>query len=143
MTKPDFNTFKEIADACQGNLTRIAQTLGCARQSVYNWMAEDPKFREVVDDYKMRLYDEALTAARALCVGVPKLDKAGKLVGWIERPDPQTVRYILSTLGKNEGFTERHDITSNGQSLFPKVISLSLEGDDLEEKETKVKIETE
>lgn len=143
MTKPDFDRFKEIADACQGNLTKIAQALGCARQSVYNWMAEDPKYREVVDDYKMRLYDDALTAARALCVGVPKVDSQGRFVGWIERPDPNTVRYILSTLGKNEGFTERHDITSNGQSLFPKVISLSLEGDDLEEKETKVKIETE
>ena len=42
-------------------------------------------------------------------------------------------------LGKNDGFTERHDITSNGQSIFPKVISLSLEGADAEE-ETKVEL---
>ena len=141
MTKPDFDKFKEVADACQGNLTKIAQALGCARQSVYNWMAEDKKFREVVDDYKMRLYDDALTAARAPCVGVPKVDAQGRFVGWIERPDPNTVRYILSTLGKNEGFTERHDITSNGQSLFPKVISIGLEGDLEGGKD--IKIETE
>ena len=88
----------------------------------------------------MRLYDDALTAARALCVGVPKINEKGQFVGWIERPDPNTVRYVLSTLGKNEGFTERHDITSNGESIFPKVISLSLEGVSEDEKETKVEI---
>ncbi len=139
MKKPELEQFKEVADACQGNLTKIAMAFHVSRQTVYNWCETDKEFRVAVDDYKMRLYDEALVAARALCVGVPKLDAKGKLIGWIERPDPQTVRYILSTLGKNDGFTERHDITSNGESLFPKVISLSLEGAENEE-ETKVEI---
>lgn len=137
--KPEFSEFKQIADACQGNYSKIAQALGVSRQTIYNWCNEDKQFREAINDYKMRLYDEALTAARALCVGIPKVDKQGKLIGWIERPDPQTVRYILSTLGKNEGFTERRDITSNGESIFPKVISIALE-DGLEEEETKVEV---
>lgn len=142
MKKPEFQKFKEIADACQGNLTKIAQYFGVSRQTVYNWCGSDKDYREVIDDYKMRLYDDALTAARALCVGVPKINERGQFVGWIERPDPNTVRYILGTLGKNEGFTDRHDITSNGQQLFPKVISLSLEGSDLEaEEETRVQIQ--
>lgn len=140
MKKPEFEQFKEIADACQGNYTKIAQAFQVSRQTVYNWCASDKQFKEIADDYKMRLYDDALTSARALCVGVPKIDAAGKFVGWIERPDPQTVRYLLSTLGKNEGFTERHDITSNGESIFPKVISLSLEGVSEDEAETKVNI---
>lgn len=139
MKKPEFQKFKEIADACQGNYTKIAQAFGVSRQTVYNWCEAEKEFKEVVNDYKMRLYDDALTAARALCVGVPKVNEKGQFVGWIERPDPNTVRYILSTLGKNEGFTDRHDITSNGESLFPKVISLSLDGD-LDEKETKIEI---
>lgn len=139
MKKPEFQKFKEIADACQGNYTKIAQAFGVSRQTVYNWCEAEKEFKEVVNDYKMRLYDDALTAARALCVGVPKVNEKGQFVGWIERPDPNTVRYILSTLGKNEGFTDRHDITSNGESLFPKVISLSLEGD-LDEKETKIEM---
>ena len=141
MKKPNFETFKEIADACQGNYTKIAQAFSVSRQTVYNWCEADKEFREIVNDYKMRLYDEALTAARALCVGVPKIDASGKFVGWIERPDPNMVRYILSTLGKNEGFTERRDITSNGESIFPKVISLALE-DGLEEKEIKVETDS-
>lgn len=135
--KPDYDTFKEVADACQGNYSKIAQTFSVSRQTVYNWCAEDKAFKEVINDYKMRLYDDALTAARALCVGVPKIDASGKFVGWIERPDPNTVRYLLSTLGKNEGFTERRDITSNGESIFPKVISIALD-EGLEEEETKI-----
>lgn len=139
MKKPDTQLFKETADACQGNLTKIAQAFGCSRQAIYNWCAADKEWKEIIEDYKMRLYDEALVAARALCVGIPKTDGKGRLIGWIERPDPNTVRYLLSTLGKNEGFTERHDLTSNGESLFPKVISLTLEGADLEgEKEVKI-----
>lgn len=140
MKKPDFEQFKEVADACQGNLTKIAQAFNVVRQTVYNWLAEEKKFREVVNDYKMRLYDDALTAARALTVGVPKVNEKGQFVGWIERPDPNMVRYILSTLGKDEGFTERRDITSNGESLFPKVISIGLEDADEEGKEVKVEL---
>ena len=140
MKKPEFEQFKEVADACQGNYTKIAQAFNASRQTIYNWCNEDKRFKEVVNDYKMRLYDDALTAARALCVGVPKINEKGQFVGWIERPDPNTVRYVLSTLGKNEGFTERHDITSNGESIFPKVISLSLEGVSENDEETKVEI---
>lgn len=140
MKKPDFEQFKEVADACQGNLTKIAQAFNVVRQTVYNWLAEEKKFREVVNDYKMRLYDDALTAARALTVGVPKVNEKGQFVGWIERPDPNMVRYILSTLGKNDGFTERRDITSNGESIFPKVISIGLESADEEGKEVKVEL---
>lgn len=78
----------------------------------------------------MRLFDQALDAARALTVGIPKIGVNGQLLGWIERPDGQMVRYILSTLGKNEGFTERKELTGDGQPLFPKVINLIT--DDLE-----------
>ena len=130
MKKPKIEKFREVANACQGNLTKIAQAFRVSRQTVYNWCAEDKTFKEVVDDYKMRLYDEALESARNLCVGIPKVNEKGEFAGWIERPDPYTVRYLLSTLGKNEGFTERHDLTSNGQTIFPKVISLSLEDEE-------------
>lgn len=137
MKKPDLEDFRKAADASQGNYTKIAQFFGVSRQTVYNWCHDDSDFRTVIQDYKMRLYDDALTAARALTVGVPKIDAGGKFIGWIERPDPNMVRYILSTLGRDEGFTERKDITSNGESIFPKVISLALdEGDGDTEEQT-------
>ena len=104
MKKPDLEDFRKAADASQGNYTKIAQFFGVSRQTVYNWCRDDSDFRTVIQDYKMRLYDDALT------------------------------------LGRDEGFTERKDITSNGESIFPKVISLALdEGDgDTEEQNLEV-----
>ena len=127
---PELKKFREAAEACHGNYSRIADAFGVTRQTVYNWCKEDPDFKEVVNDCKMRLFDQALDAARALTVGIPKIGVNGQLLGWIERPDGQMVRYILSTLGKNEGFTERKELTGDGQPLFPKVINLIT--DDLE-----------
>lgn len=127
---PELKKFREVAEACHGNYSRIADVFGVTRQTVYNWCKEDPDFKEIATDCKMRLFDSALDAARALTVGIPKIGADGRLIGWIERPDGNMVRYILSTLGKNEGFTERKEITGDGQPLFPKVINLIT--DDLE-----------
>lgn len=121
---PPLSKFKEAAEAAHGNYNKIASIFQVTRQTVYNWCRDNSDFKEVVNDYKMKLYDQALDAARALVVGIPKISPDGRLLGWEEKPDSQMVRYILSTLGKDEGFTERKDITSNGDSLFPRVINL-------------------
>lgn len=69
-----------------------------------------------------RLFDECLGQARILALGLPKVEN-GKLVGWIEKPDGQMLRYFLQTLGKDEGFGTSVDITSGGEAL-PQVINL-------------------
>ena len=121
---PTKEQFADAVEAAHGNITKIAQIFGVSRQTVYNWCKEDPTLKDAIEDSKMKLYDQALEAARALVVGIPRIDSTGRLVGWEERPDPSMVRYILSTLGKDEGFTERRDVTSNGEALFPKVINI-------------------
>lgn len=131
--KADIKKFREAAEACHGNYSKIAAAFQVTRHTVYNWCNEDPEFKQIVNDHKMKLFDSALEAARALTVGIPKISTDGRLVGWVERPDGNMVRYILSTLGKNEGFTERKEITGDGQPLFPKVINLIT--DDLEHQE--------
>lgn len=125
--KPDIKQFREIAAAAHGNYTRVADAFGVSRQTVHNWTKEDPDFKEIMNDQKMRLYDSAIEAARALTTGIPKIIN-GQLVGWIEKPDGNMVRYILSTLGKDEGFTERKEVTgADGASLAPKIINLVLD----------------
>ena len=124
---PDIKIFREAAEAAHGNYSRVASAFGVTRQTVYNWCKENKEYHEVMNDEKMRLYDQAFEAARALTTGIPKIID-GKLAGWIERPDGNMVRYILSTLGKDEGFTERRELTgANGQNLAPKVINLVLD----------------
>ena len=42
-------------------------------------------------------------------MGIPEKDESGNFVGWRERPDGYMIRYLLSTLGRNEGFGEESE----------------------------------
>ena len=112
MKRPSLNKFKEVVEACGGNITAVAKAFGCYRATIYRW-AEKPEFRAVIDEYRGRLFDEALEAARQLAIGIPVRDDEGNIKGWVERPEPQTVRYLLSTLGKREGFGEETTVWAN------------------------------
>ncbi|MBQ6299804.1 MAG: hypothetical protein IJK79_05435 [Bacteroidales bacterium] len=112
MKKPSLKKFKDVVEACGGNITAIAKAFGCYRATIYHW-AENPEFRAIIDEYRGRLFDEALEAARQLAIGVPKRDDEGNLLGWIERPEPQTVRYLLGVLGRREGFGEETTVKAN------------------------------
>ena len=65
----------------------------------------------------MKVFDRCFTTAQALAFGIPDTDDNGNVIGWIERPDSGMLRYFLSTLGRNEGFAENVDITSNGETI--------------------------
>ena len=41
----------------------------------------------------------------------------GKIVGWTEKPDGNMLRYLLGHLGKNEGFGDSIDVTTNGKDV--------------------------
>lgn len=119
MQKPNLETFRETAEACGGVVSRMAKALGVARKTIYEWCAKNEKYQAVLDEYKGKLLDECLKVARLTALGIPKLDKDNKVVGWKERPDGQMLRYFISTLGKKEGYGESIDITSKGESVKP------------------------
>lgn len=117
MKKPALKKFKEIAKACNGNITSIAKAFGVDRTTIHNWSKGDEAFRNTIDDFKGALLDECITISRAVALGVPDRDENGKFIGWKERPDPSMLRYFMSTLGRKEGFGESVDITSNGKDI--------------------------
>ena len=119
MKKPPLNKFKEIAEACGGTIGKMATTLGVYRSTVYKWCSSNPEYQAVIDEYRGRLLDECLRSARAVSVGIPKLDEKNHIIGWIERPDGYMLRYLISTLGRKEGFGEAMDVTSKGESIKP------------------------
>lgn len=96
----------------------MATALGVYRSTIYKWCADNPEYQAVIDEYRGRLLDECLRSARAVSIGIPKT-KDGKIVGWIERPDGYMLRYLISTLGRREGFGEAIDLTSKGESIKP------------------------
>lgn len=98
-----------------GNVTAVAKAFGVQRHAVYDWM-KDPIYKQVLDDARGNFLDEALTTARILVRGIPDIQN-GRQVGWITPPDSGMVRYILGTLGRNDGFGEHIDITTKGESI--------------------------
>lgn len=120
--KPSLDEFADAVAKTNGNLSDAAVILHVSRQSMYNWIKADEEFAQVVNDSRKKMFDECLSTARILALGIPNVEK-GKLIGWKERPDGQMLRYFLQTLGRDEGFGRSLDITSNGEAL-PKVINL-------------------
>ena len=107
--KPNIEDFRKILRKSGGNLTQVAATFKVARKTVYQWAKEDVEFKDAISDERGALVDECLVSARVLALGIPEKDKDGNFVGWRERPDGYMIRYLLSTLGKSEGFGEESE----------------------------------
>lgn len=116
MRKPTLKTFEDAVSKHNGNLTKVAEAFKTSRTQVYRWVNSDKSFKEIVEDARMRLFDECLTTARAISIGIPNIEN-GKMVGWVERPDSNMLRYLIGCLGKKEGFGESVDVTSGGQKV--------------------------
>lgn len=115
---PDIDTFRQVVRARNGNLAKVAETFRVARHTIWDWRNKYPEYDKVIRDERMQLFDECLSTARIVAMGVPAYkqveyeDENGEIKtrrefdGWIERPDANMLRYFISTLGKQEGFGE-------------------------------------
>ena len=118
--KPSLKKFREVVAACKGFRGEVAKALNVNRLTVNNWCKDDPEFQSCFAEFNGKLLDECLKSARQLAIGIPKTKKEnGKqvLTGWVEKPDGQMLRYLIGKLGKDEGFAESLDITSNGETI--------------------------
>lgn len=117
MKKPSLEKFKQIAEACNGTIGKMANAMGVYRSTIYVWM-KDERYKNVIEEYRGKLLDECLSVARIAALGIPKV-KDKKVVGWIEKPDSMMLRYLIGKLGSQEGFGESIDVTSKGESIKP------------------------
>jgi hypothetical protein len=96
----------KVIEAIQGSFgikTVIATRLGCTRGTVDNYIARYPTVEAAWHDERGRLVDMAQAS-------------------WSETDAGQdwAVRYVLSTLGKNDGFSDRVELTgAEGEPLLP------------------------
>lgn len=114
--RPTKEAFQKAVEQYGGNLTKVAKSFSVSRTQVYNWLQDDPELKEIVDDARGSLFDDCLSTARVVALGIPDIQD-GKMVGWVERPDSGMLRYIMGTLGKREGFGESIDVTTNGKDI--------------------------
>lgn len=122
MKKPNIDEFTEALRKTGGNITQVASIFQVNRKTVHEWVNEDAKFKDALRDSRMRLFDQCLDSARILALGIPSFDSNGNVNGWKEKPDPQTVRYLLGTLGRDEGFGDQQNINISGS--LPTIIKI-------------------
>lgn len=101
---PNIKKFREVLRKTGGNISKVAVTFKVSRKAVYDWAKHYPEYRDAISDERGSLVDECLISARVLALGIPDKDDKGNFIGWKERPDGYMLRYLLSTLGRNEGF---------------------------------------
>jgi len=82
---PKVKQFKDAMERYGGNLSKVAEAFKVSRTAVYRWIRSVPEFKQIMDDARMRLFDECLSTARIAANGIPDV-QGGKIVGWIERP---------------------------------------------------------
>lgn len=116
--KPSLEEFQEAMKKTRGNLTNAAALLGCERNSITRWAKDDEEFRDVIQDARKSKLDQFITTAELLALGIPDIDPdTKKVVGWIEKPDGLMLRYFMTTLGRDEGFGDNIDVTTNGKDI--------------------------
>lgn len=114
--RPTKEAFQKATEQYGGNLTKIAKSFSVSRTQVYNWIRANQEFKEIVDDARGSIFDDCLSTARVMACGIPDIQN-GKMVGYLREPDGAMCRYLMSTLGRKEGFGENIDITTNGKDI--------------------------
>lgn len=105
--KPTAKRFRDALEATGGNLTETAKVLGVRRATIWYWSKDDEEFAEAIDDVRKQFLDSCIATSRLVALGVPIVDqKTGQFVGWQVPPDSNMLRYLMGTLGRNEGFGE-------------------------------------
>lgn len=131
--KPDIYKFIEALESTGGNVSQVAKLLGVGRTSVNRWIAEDGAFKDALEDARGKMFDECLTMSRIVALGIPDKAPDGKIIGWIAPPDSAMLRYLLGTLGRNEGFGEqtkvdlKADVSVKGSIPISKWIENNIE----------------
>ena len=113
MKRPNIDEFKKVCVAKGGIITSIANTFGVDRTSVYDWCEKYPKYKEALDGSRDVFLDVAETNLQNLVKGVPNYrEEDGKRIfeGWVVPPSESAIIFVLRTIGRKRGYTEKQEI---------------------------------
>lgn len=103
-------TAAQVIKAIEGTfgIKQVAcNRLGCVHATLNNYIARYPSVRVAYEHERGRLVDMAQS----------------KLVEMVNNGDPWAVKFVLSTLGKHEGFVERQEVTgADGGAMRSEVV---------------------
>jgi len=88
----------EALKQSRGNVSHAARLLGVNRRTVHRCLVRHPHLREIVDDLHERIIDKA----------------EENLFDAVERGDLRASWRVLTTLGKDRGYTQRREVEPPG-----------------------------
>ncbi len=100
MSLTELTPKKTMLDALErslGIVSTACEKAGISRQTHYNWLKDDPEYKEAVRAIEERTIDFAESHLHAL----------------IKDKNPAATIFFLKTKGKNRGYVERQEIEVN------------------------------
>ena len=114
--RPSIKDFSKVCSSKGGIISSIAAVFGVERQTVYNWCEKYPEYQKALDGSRDVFLDVAETNLQTLVKGVPNYrEEDGKKIfeGWVVPPSESAIVFVLRTIGRKRGYTEKQEIDMN------------------------------
>jgi hypothetical protein len=110
MAKPKFTATQvaKVLDEHKGMVYLAAKALGCSHVTIYNYAKRHPTVQEAIDRNRGQVVDVAEMA----------------LYDAILRQEHWAVAFALRTIGKDRGYTEKHEQEITGKDGGPVEITM-------------------
>ncbi|MCL1942614.1 MAG: hypothetical protein FWF54_03570 [Candidatus Azobacteroides sp.] len=115
--RPNIDDFEKVCNAKGGIVSNIASVFRVKRRSVYDWCGKYPKYKEALDNSRDVFLDMAETNLQTLVKGIPNIreeaDGTKIFDGWQVPPSESAILFVLRTIGKKRGYTEKQEVDIN------------------------------
>lgn len=99
------------------DVSRSCKAFGISRTAFYDWLKQDAVFAAAVEEEREAMKDFGESQLLTMMKGIPELNKNGRQVGWISRPDTACIIFFNKTKNKDRGYDERSIIKREGNWL--------------------------
>ena len=102
-----------------GNVTEAAAAVGMSRETHYDWLKNDPEYNAAVASLKNVALDFAESQLKKLMEGAERqaLTHDGEVVTIKDAPNTSAVIFYLKTQGKQRGYIERQELSTEIKSI--------------------------
>ncbi len=112
-TREKKKMFLKILEKTAGNISASCKQVGINRQTYYNWLNKDKKFKQEVDSIQEGLIDFA----------------ESMLMKKIKDGDTTSLIFFLKTKGKHRGWSEKLEVKHENQAPVINVIGVDVKND--------------
>lgn len=102
--------FLKAASMKKGNISASARAAKINRRTYNRWIKDDPEFKAAFEDVMESYLDFVIDRVTSLIEGIPIKDDDGNIIDWKRLPDASTAQFVLRTLGRSRGFSERTEL---------------------------------